>query len=96
MGDTEQFSGICLEPLLVRQEIIGQQLSIVPQPNEVIYKSGDGFKIDANTAIVVNVESRSIGERLQSLLKSQHQLSLNISEARVNKIAFLKNDGFPE
>ncbi len=76
-----------------QQEIAGQDLNIIPQPNEVTYKSEDGFKVNASTTIVVNQESKSIGAQLQSLLKVEYKIALKISETSVeNNIEFLKKD----
>lgn len=75
----------------VQQGIYGQDLNIIPQPNQVTVKKTDGFKVNTKTTIVVNAESKSIGKQLQSLLETEYNMALKISDKESkNSIAFQK------
>ena len=76
----------------VEQEIYGQELNIIPQPNQITIKKTDGFKVNTKTTIVVNAESKSIGKQLQSLMETDYNMALKISEReKKNNISFQIN-----
>lgn len=75
------------------QAIDGQELGIVPQPNEVTFKGETGFTLNKGTTIFVNDESKAIGTQLQALLKNDYEISTDLSvKESNNSISFLKNE----